>query len=402
MRPYLGLCGHMTGYVLYRYFSFLFNKRWQYVHNSVMPLAVGNGVTREYTRTAMPLGSYGIPYFSNPLRATHGLPYFGMRAVASLAGILLLDSILIDDEPILEPLEWSLWQSWLLFIFGFAWVAENLITSRFGSYTGRDKRVWCSWYKTFWLVDGYFIICIGVAALFVIVPFYYELTYHLSFVYQWWHCYSRIFFVLQFWFATCTLWLILLVQLSMLWITWRRLFIALSVIGLFLAYFLFFQIYVALFAYFTDTTWYQQSRAVNYIQLSHEPARWGWGGARRDHFTYHRTATVFWYKTDNAFAGALLFLSLMQAWTLFFVFLYWIILLRAVWATKEVSYTYLTYAIAAVRQYFYLLGLFIILIVFSYLVGFWRLPPEMGWDALGYNDSRIGVRCATYYQLFFL
>lgn len=85
-----------------------------------MPLAVGNGVTREYTRTAMPLGSYGIPYFSNPLRATHGLPYFGMRAVASLAGILLLDSILIDDEPILEPLEWSLWQSWLLFIFGFA------------------------------------------------------------------------------------------------------------------------------------------------------------------------------------------------------------------------------------------------------------------------------------------
>lgn len=58
--------------------------------------------------------------------------------------ILFIDACLTDDEPLWEPIEWSLVQTWILFIFGFAWVAENLIVSRYGSYAGRDKRVWMS------------------------------------------------------------------------------------------------------------------------------------------------------------------------------------------------------------------------------------------------------------------
>ena len=47
------------------------------------------------------------------------------------------------------------------------------------------------------------------------------------------------------------------------------------------------------FGYFTDPTWYQKTRPIDYVQLSHEPARWGWGPARKDHFTYHSVRTVF-------------------------------------------------------------------------------------------------------------
>ena len=72
--------------------------------------------------------------------------------------IMYIDACLTDDEPIWEPIEWSLVQTWILFLFTFAWIAENLIVSRYGSYTGRDKRVWFAWYKTFWLMELYYII----------------------------------------------------------------------------------------------------------------------------------------------------------------------------------------------------------------------------------------------------
>ena len=66
---------------------------------------------------------------------------FGFMYIQGLLFLLFIDACLTDDEPLWEPVEWSLVQSWLLFIFSFAWIAENLIVSRYGSYTGRDKRV---------------------------------------------------------------------------------------------------------------------------------------------------------------------------------------------------------------------------------------------------------------------
>jgi len=119
---------------------------------------------------------------------------FGFTYVKGLLVILFIDACLTDDEPLWEPIEWSLVQTWILFIFTFAWIAENLIVSRYGSYTGRDKRVWMSWYKTFWLIEGYYVLNYGAACIFFIVPFYYETNYNLSFVYSWWHWYTRVFF----------------------------------------------------------------------------------------------------------------------------------------------------------------------------------------------------------------
>ena len=131
--------------------------------------------------------SHIIPPFMN---------YFGegFSYIRGLILVLSIDALIVDDEPLWEPLEWSLVQTWLLFIFLFAWIGENLISSRFGSYTGRDKRVWFAWYKTFWLIGGWYEISFGAAALFIIVPFYYEISYHLAFIVSWWDWYNKIFF----------------------------------------------------------------------------------------------------------------------------------------------------------------------------------------------------------------
>ena len=94
---------------------------------------------------------YSILLLSN-FKKTFGDGFLYLRGLFIL---FFIDACLTDDEPIWEPVEWSLVQSWIMFIFLFAWIAENLITSRFGSYTGRDKRVWFSWYKTFWLIEGW-------------------------------------------------------------------------------------------------------------------------------------------------------------------------------------------------------------------------------------------------------
>ena len=121
-------------------------------------------------------------YIVDQYKRTFGEGYYYLRG---LFIIFFIDAAITDDEPLWEPIEWSLVQTWLLFIFIFAWIAENLITSRYGSYTGRDKRVWLAWYKSFWLIDLFYAISYGLAALFVIVPFYFELTYSISFIFNW-------------------------------------------------------------------------------------------------------------------------------------------------------------------------------------------------------------------------
>ena len=52
---------------------------------------------------------------------------FKLESFLYLRGLLvivLIDSLIIDDEPLWEPIEWSLVQTWILFIFVFTWAAE--------------------------------------------------------------------------------------------------------------------------------------------------------------------------------------------------------------------------------------------------------------------------------------
>jgi hypothetical protein len=185
-------------------------------------------------------------------KQTFGEGFFYIRG---LILIFFIDACITDDEPLWEPIEWSLVQTWILFIFIFAWIAENLITSRYGSYTGRDKRVWFAWYKTFWLIDACYVISYGLTAIFIIVPFYYELTYSVSFIFSWWNWYTRVFFFKFISIYTIVLLIAYILQINIRWLNWKKLFLFTLIINFFIAYLLYTHFIMAFFGYFTDPVW---------------------------------------------------------------------------------------------------------------------------------------------------
>jgi hypothetical protein len=309
----------------------------------------------------------------------------GFIYIRGLFIIFFLDSLITDDEPLWEPLEWSLVQTWIFFIFIFAWIAENLITSRYGSFTGRDKKVWLGWYKTFWLIELWYALSYGVTALFVIVPFYYELTYNVSLVFSWWNWYTRLFFFKFISLYSIILFISYLFQLNIRWLNWKKLFFFVLIINFFIGYLLYTNFIMSFFGYFTDPIWYQKTRFIDYIQLSHEPLKWGWGPTKRDHFTYHKVSTVFWFKNDGPFAAAFLMIHLFFFLSIFFLYFYWLILLRKIYATKEITYTFATYCVSALKQFFMFFFGFYFLVIVSFVINYWRFPIEFLW-ILNYNS----------------
>ena len=302
---------------------------------------------------------------------------FGFLYIRGFFVILFIDACLTDDEPLWEPIEWSLVQTWILVTFSFAWIAENLIVSRYGSYTGRDKRVWMSWYKTFWMIELFYVLNYGLVSAMVIVPFYYETNYNLSFVYSWWHWYSRVFFFKFLSIYSIVLILANLLQISVRWLNWKKGLILIILVNMFLAYLLYTHFIITFLGYFTDPTWYQKVRPIDYIQLSHEPGRWGWGTAKKDHFTYHNVKTVLWFKNDGPFASSFLLFQTFMFVCIFLTFLWWIVLCRRVYALKEIPQTFTTYCVSSLRQFLYLFLLLYIFVFLSYMSNYWRFPMEL-------------------------
>ena len=305
---------------------------------------------------------------------------FGFYYIQGFIFVLFIDACLTDDEPLWEPIEWSLVQTWILFIFTFAWIAENLIVSRYGSYTGRDKRVWMSWYKTFWLIEGYYVINYGAAIVFVIIPFYFETNYNLSFVYSWWHWYSRVFFFKYMSILSLILYIAYFLQISVRWINWRKGLFLIVLVNIFLSYLIYTQFIITFLGFFTDPVWYQKTRPIDYIQLSHEPAKWGWGSAKKDHFTYHNVKTVFWFKNDGPFAAAMLMFQTFLFVCIFFLYIYWITLFRRVYAMKEIPLTLTTYCVSSLKQFFYFSFFMYLMVFMSYFANYSRLPIEFLWS----------------------
>lgn len=315
--------------------------------------------------------------------------------------IMYIDACLTDDEPIWEPIEWSLVQTWILFLFTFAWIAENLIVSRYGSYTGRDKRVWFAWYKTFWLMELYYIINFGAAVVLVIVPFYYETNYNISFLFSWWHWYTRVFFFKFISLFSIVLMLALALQMSVRWLFWKKSLALIIVINIFISYLLYTHFIMAFFGYFTDPVWYQKTRPIDYIQLSHEPSRWGWGPAKKDHFTYHNVKTVFWFKNDGPYASAFLLMHLYIFLSLFFLYMYWITLFRRVYSTCEVPLTLTTYCVSSLKQFFYLFLMMYVFIFLSYISHYLRYPLESMWSLnTPYWLTNLLHIVSEYYSMF--
>lgn len=301
----------------------------------------------------------------------------GISATISIVLVFFWDALLSDDEPLWEPIDWSLVQTGLLFIFIFGWIAENLIFTRYGSYVGRDKRVWLGWYKTFWLLEIYYMFSFLVVASFIIVPFYFEINYSAFFIYSWWHWFSRIFFHRFIFILSIVIFMGHLLQKYLQWWHWKQLFTLVIVINCFLSYLLYTHFIVAFFGYTTDKIWQQKFWPVDYVQLSNGPAKWGYSIAKRDHFTFHNTKTVFWFKNDGPLASAILFFHLFTFISFFFVYLYWVSLLRRIYATREVPTTYTTYCVSALKQLFYCFLMLYFFIGLSFVFQYWRLPVEL-------------------------
>ena len=176
-----------------------------------------------------------------------------------------------------------------------------------------------------------------------------------------------------------------ILQISVRWINWKKSLILIVLINIFLSYLIYTHFIITFFGYFTDPIWYQKVRPIDYIQLSHEPSRWGWGSAKKDHFTYHNVKTVFWFKNDGPFASSFLMFHLFLFVCLFLTYFWWITLFRKVLSTKEVPITYLTYSVSSLRQFFYFFLWLYIFILLSYISNYWRFPIDMSF--IINNDS---------------
>lgn len=303
----------------------------------------------------------------------------GLTYIKSALVILLIDCLGTDDEPIWEPLEWSLVQTWLLYIFLFSWVAETVITSNYGSFTGRDKRVYLGLYKAMWYTEMWFMVTIFVTCLFVIVPFYFEINYTLSSIVSWWDFFDSFFF---FKIATIS-WIANSVsqvsKIGVKWLNWKKIFMLLSLTSFAILYMIYSQFIIFFFSYFTDNLTYKKTGYSDFNNLSNGPLKWGWGESDRDLFTYHATPKGFWFKNDGLYASSFFLVNFFIIFLLTIMYLQFLMIIRKVYSTKELSHTSINYGVSLVNQFcncFYMLGLFIFS---SYIYQFMRMPNDLCW-----------------------
>lgn len=303
----------------------------------------------------------------------------GFVYIRNLFIILLIDGLVLDDEPLWEPLEWSVMQTWVLYVYAFAWMAEVIFSSRYGSYTNRDKVVWIGLFKTYSLLKLWFVGNIVIVTVFVTLPFYFEITYAVSYSVVWWNWFTSVFF-----FKFASIFSVLLVLANILrfqirWTTHSTTYILLVAISLILMYLLYFSFITTLFAFFTDPSEFKNSGWSNLSRVSHGPLKWGWGLDSRDHFAYHRTTTVFWYKNDPLIASSMLFLNIFIFKFLFFMTLQSLAVTRVVYYSGELSFNLITFLFTSLKQFFYFILFLSTLVILSYIYQFMRFPFELYW-----------------------
>lgn len=286
---------------------------------------------------------------------THTNNFFKYHSfiILNIILIFIIDTIISDDEPLFEPIEWTLWQSWLLFILIISWCAEALISSTYGNYTGRDKRVWTSLYKSYWLVQMYIMISLLMLTIFAIIPFYFELQSNNAVWISFWNWYNRIFL----WKALSIHFILLLfafmLQLNSRWINYSKTLIITFIILILIGLLVYINILVMMFLYFTNPLTYNINLNIDYAQLSNTPNKWGWGASKKDHFSYHTTPTVFWYKYDFCYISSMLIIQLFFTLSYTLIFFQLSLVLIKFYTTKTITYTLLTYYANIIRIYFY-------------------------------------------------
>lgn len=293
--------------------------------------------------------------------------------------IIFFDSLILDDEPLWEPLEWSVVQTWVLFIYLFSWAAEVFFSSKYGSYTNRDKLVWISLFKTYYLLVGWFFFNFIIVTVFVTLPFYFEITYSISYMVVWWLWISSYFF-----FKLISVFVfIFLLSLTLRYILkWSGLFLfyfIIFIIFFIITWIIFFFFIMVGFSYFSFSLEYRSSGWSNISSIINGPLKWGWGLRNRDHFSYHKTPESFWFKNDSQIAASLFFFNVLLFFFLFFLFLQLVAVSRYVFKNKELSFNILTYFILNLKLFFFLINIHLLLIFLSFFYQFIRLPFEFSW-----------------------
>lgn len=198
----------------------------------------------------------------------------------------------------------------------------------------------------------------------------------MAFIFSWWHFFNKFFFFSFFFFFLFINFLFTLLQFSLRWYNFAKLLLVVLIIVFFLFFFFFWISIISHLSWFNDPYWYTKTRFINDIQLSHEPLKWSWGVLPRDHFTYHDVTSIFWTKNDKPLVSILLFFYFFIFLILLFIILMWFVLSYRLNTNKELPYTLLTYAIAFVRQFFFLFCMIYLFILISFFLLFWRYPIE--------------------------
>ncbi len=286
--------------------------------------------------------------------------YFGLFCI--------IDVLLIDDEPLWEPLEWSLTQSWLFFIFLFSWLVETLISSHYGSFTGRDKRVYNGLFKAYWYVEFLFMFTLFITAIFIWTPFYFELTYKVSNIMSWWSWYNRFFFykVVIIWFLIDIIMCSLLISLK--WLNWKKIFLLLILICLYLFYLFYYQFIIVFFGYFTDILSFKNNYTTFFNKLQEGPYKFGWGDEKRDLFNYKKTSLNVWYKNDSQYALSLFFINIFVFISLSLLIIQVLLIIIKLYSTQDVSFTSLNFLNSSLNIFFifFMFHIFFIGLVFIY------------------------------------
>jgi len=306
--------------------------------------------------------------------ALDGLNFFKLLLV-----VLVIDSLVLDDEPIWEPLEWSVVQTWILYVYIFSWAAETIFSSRYGSYTNRDKVVWLGLFKAYYMFLFWILINIFIVTVFITLPFYFEITYLISYSVVWWNWLSSIFF---FKFVSIFAIIVSLAQIfrfQLRWLNLTSLKIILITVIFLLSYLFYFNFLITWFSYFTDPNEFRNSGWSDLSRITNGSLKWGWGTETRDHFSYHKTPTIFWAKNDQLILSSLLFLNIFVFLYLFFLLLQVLVVYRVLTSSNELSYNMATFLISTLKQFLYLILSFGTLTTLSLFYQFLRFPFELAW-----------------------
>ena len=121
----------------------------------------------------------------------------------------------------------------------------------------------------------------------------------------------------------------------------------------------------------------------------------------RNNFLLVDVSTVFWFKNDGPFAGAFLMIHLFFFLSIFFLYIYWLVLLRKIYTTKEITYTFSTYCVSSLRQFFYFFFCLYLLVIVSFIINYWRFPIEFLW-ILNYSSWFVNFISIVKNYFFFL